>query len=101
MGFELIFENNPKKSLRKLEKSDYQRMKNKIEEIRENPFLSGSIKLQGTSFGKNCYRIRVGNFRIVYDVDLEKKIILIVRVEKRENVYTVRENLAEDKTKSS
>lgn len=92
MGFRLEFENASDKSLKKLERLDYLRIKNKIEEIKNNPFLFGSIKLQGTSFGKNCYRVRAGCFRIIYDVDLDRKIVLIVRIERRENVYVIRES---------
>jgi mRNA interferase RelE/StbE len=101
MGFKLEFENASNKSLKRLERLDYLRIKRKIEEIQDNPFLFGSIKLQGTSFGKNCYRVRVGDFRIIYDVDLERKIILVVRIERRENAYVVRESSREYETNLS
>lgn len=91
MGFRLEFENSAKKSLNHLDFSVYSRIKKKIEEIQINPFLFGSIKLVGNFFGENCYRIRVGDYRIIYEVYTKENSILILKIERRSKVYRVKE----------
>jgi mRNA-degrading endonuclease RelE of RelBE toxin-antitoxin system len=60
-------------------------------QVRLNPYLFGSIKLKGDSFCENSYRVRLGNYRIIYTFNAEEDSILIFRIESRGNVYTVRE----------
>ncbi|MCF6268260.1 MAG: type II toxin-antitoxin system RelE/ParE family toxin [Melioribacteraceae bacterium] len=56
-----------------------------IENLASNPFpVSQHKKLKGTS---NSYRLRVGNFRILYDVEGKIKIITVYRVRHRKDVY--------------
>jgi len=38
--------------------------------------------------GENkCFRVRVGDYRVVYDIIWEKKVILILKIDKRSKVY--------------
>ena len=55
----------------------------KIEDLADNPHPPGSKKLRGSEY----FRIRVGDYRIVYSI-YEKDIkILIVRIGHRKEVY--------------
>jgi mRNA interferase RelE/StbE len=51
--------------------------------LAENPRPSGFKRLRGT----DLYRIRVGDYRVVYGVDDAHALILIVRVRHRREVY--------------
>jgi len=52
--------------------------------LAENPRPNGAIKLQGA---ENLYRIRVGDYRIVYAIEEEVKIVEVVKVAHRKDVY--------------
>ena len=56
----------------------------KIEALQVDPRPDGCKKLQGTS---DLYRIRVGDYRIVYQIHDKELLILIIRVGHRSEVY--------------
>jgi mRNA interferase RelE/StbE len=68
------------KELRKLPSQVIERVQPKIRELAGNPRPPGCQKLHGY---KNCWRIRVGDYRIVYTVDDFKKLVDITRVAHR------------------
>ncbi len=58
-----------------------------IEAIRAlagNPFPHGYRKLQGS---QHSYRIRVGDYRVIYEVDTNVKIISIEHIRHRQDAY--------------
>lgn len=61
------------------------RIEEAIEMLREDPFPTGSIKLR-TATGCH-YRIRVGSYRVIYEVAHEIRIVIITRVGHRGRVY--------------
>ena len=64
-------------------KKDRQRIVSHIQELTENPRPPGFQKLSGT----DKYRIRCGNYRIVYSIDDSKRIVQVVKIGHRRNVY--------------
>ena len=72
------------KFLSKLKKDDKERVFKKIKELGENPFPTDVKKLKGE---KDVYRIRVGDFRVLYKLILEDDVILVFRIDKRSRVY--------------
>ncbi len=56
----------------------------RIESLRDNPFPPDVKKLQDA---QRLYRIRLGDYRIVYEVDTEKKEIMVHYVRHRKDVY--------------
>jgi mRNA interferase RelE/StbE len=61
-----------------------QRMRLALEALRENPFHAGTIKM---AEGGERYRVRVGNYRIVYEVNQGRLRVLVVKIGKRGDVY--------------
>ena len=55
-----------------------------IDSLTENPRPRGSKKLKG---GTNEYRIRVGNYRVIYEIDDKTVVVLIVRIAHRKDAY--------------
>jgi len=55
----------------------------KTEQLAENPWPSGSAKLTG----HDSYRVRVGDYRIIYAVQRERLLILILDVGNRRDIY--------------
>ena len=61
------------------------RIFSKIEKLKDDPIPHGSIKLRGTK--EDIFRIRVGDYRVLYEVDNGVEIIGIIKIGKRSNVY--------------
>lgn len=60
------------------------RVDNAITALANNPFPSGVKKLRGTN---DLYRLRVGNYRIVYQIDGKRIVVVILRVKDRKEAY--------------
>ena len=55
-----------------------------MDELCFAPRPIGSVKLEGE---ENLWRIRVGDYRIVYTIEDKKLIVLVVRIAHRKDVY--------------
>ena len=78
------FTRNAVKDLKKLAKSVLRRVDTKIASLADNPRPSGIRKLENED---DLYRVRVGDYRIIYEIDNEKRIVTIARVRERGEVY--------------
>lgn len=75
---------NAAKEIRKLNNPILQRILNAIEALSEEPRPNGSVKLSGAD---DLWCIRVGDYRIVYNIEDEIKIVTVTRVAHRRKVY--------------
>ena len=82
--FSITFARSARQELEKLDSPTVARIFPKIESLAETPRPKGCIKLKGK---KNLWRIRVGDFRILYTIQEEKKIIDIIGVLHRKESY--------------
>jgi len=64
-------------------KKDRRRIIKKIKSLSDNPRPGGSVKLSG----EDKYRLRRGNYRIIYSIEDDKLIVHIVKVGHRKDVY--------------
>ena len=80
--YKLIFEKKALYDLNKLEKITKKRIWNKIQECKIDPFrfLEPLVKING-------FKLRVGNYRIIIDVEEKIKILNILKIGHRKNVY--------------
>lgn len=72
------------KELSKLPKDIQQRIAAKIDELKTNPYLPGVKALKN---GDGRLRLRVGDYRVIYRIEEDKLVILIVKVGHRRNIY--------------
>ncbi|MES2392895.1 MAG: type II toxin-antitoxin system RelE/ParE family toxin [Acidobacteriota bacterium] len=72
------------KELEQLPNAIIARIVAKLESLEENPRPAGCKKLKG---GDAEYRVRVGEYRIVYFIEDAKVIVTITRIRHRKNVY--------------
>ena len=73
------------KDLRKIPTNMHDAFFSEIEGLVSNPFPESSYKkLKGT---KQSYRLRVGSYRILYEVDPEAMLITIYRIRHRKDSY--------------
>jgi len=80
--YEIVFSEKAKKQFLKLGKDIQKRIINALERIRIRP-EAYVTKLVGDP----SYRLRVGDYRIIMDIDKERLIILIIKVGHRRNIY--------------
>jgi mRNA interferase RelE/StbE len=79
------FEKRARKSLDHLPPEICSHILQKIYQLERDPRLSGSIKLS-TGEGE-FYRVRVGDYRIIYQIINDQLIVLIAAVDHRKDVY--------------
>lgn len=82
---ELILARPAEKSLDRLPKRDRQRLHEAIQALRDDPEPRGSLRL--TQHGEPLWRIRVGDYRVIYSVAYERLIVVVVRVAHRRESY--------------
>ena len=83
--YKIVFTRQAYKSLRRLPKDIVHRMRERLDQIAENPFSQhpNVIKLQN----RPGYRLRVGDWRVIYDVQEGELIILVLKVGSRGDIY--------------
>jgi mRNA interferase RelE/StbE len=68
------------------------RIRKKIDKLIDVPFPNESKRIKGYI---GIFRIRVGDYKILYEVVESKKLIIIYNIDKRSKVYTVRDEEGE------
>lgn len=81
--FELVFKPSVSKDLKDISNKDVGRIMEKIASLRENPRPQGSVKLSGREY----YRVRQGDYRIVYEIVESRLIVVVIKVGHRREVY--------------
>ncbi len=85
MKYSIVFTKSAMKELVKMPDDDVRKVVAKIDLLAENPRPQGAIKLKG---GLDLYwRIRVGDFRIIYSIEDIIKVVEIIAVGHRKDVY--------------
>ena len=83
-SFEIQWRNSTKKDLRGLPPPEVARIVAAVEKLADEPLPHGSQKLYGS---EHTHRIRIGDYRVVYEVLRESKIIEVQRVRHRKDAY--------------
>ncbi|ANV91251.1 type II toxin-antitoxin system RelE family toxin [Picosynechococcus sp. PCC 8807] len=83
-GYSIEFLKTAQKELSKLPKDTQRRIIEKIEALINDPYPPDTKKLKN---GNGRFRIRVGNYRIIYRIENEKLIILIIKIGHRREIY--------------
>ena len=82
MMFTVLFSLTAKKQLLKLEKNIQKRILTALERIRFRP-----DKYVKKLVGDPGYRLRVGDYRVIMDLERDKLLILVIKVGHRKSVY--------------
>jgi mRNA interferase RelE/StbE len=80
--YQAIFSRRAEKAFLDLPTKEAQRVKQAVEKLEQNPRTYGTIKLENAPVAS--YRYRVGNYRLLFDIDDEAKVIEILDVRKRD-----------------
>jgi mRNA interferase RelE/StbE len=84
MSYEVKFSKGAKKQFSKLPIDVQQRIQSKINELAIEPRPNGVKKLQADD---NSYRVRVGDYRVVYEVADDVLVVTVIKVGHRSGIY--------------
>jgi len=82
--YEILLERRAEKDLKKLSSELFERIIEKIQSLSENPKPQGSRKITGS---KSDWRIRIGDYRAIYEIDEKEKRVKIMRIRHRREAY--------------
>ncbi|MDZ7580037.1 MAG: type II toxin-antitoxin system RelE/ParE family toxin [Deltaproteobacteria bacterium] len=81
--YEIFFKDSVWKELKKIPKNDLKKIISRVEQLGNDPRPMGCEKLTD----HELYRIRQGNYRIVYSVQDKKLTVWVIKVGHRKDVY--------------
>jgi mRNA interferase RelE/StbE len=81
-----IFSSAARKNLKKLNKDAIATIVLKIEDLSKNPY-SPHLDVKKLIGGQDEYRLRVGDYRVLYSLENKKLYIYIINIAHRKNVY--------------
>jgi len=81
--YRVIVRKSVSKDLKGIPKKDVRRILATIKSLADDPRPPGTKKLSG----QERYRVRQGNYRILYEIENDRLIVCVVRVGDRRDVY--------------
>ena len=85
-SYKISFRRSAEKELRRATKNAIPRLVGKIESLSENPRPSASKMLQGED---RYWRLRVGDCRVVYEIDDAARAMMIIKIGHRREIHSV------------
>lgn len=82
--YEVVFSRSAAKLTRSLPKSHREKLRRILEAMKDNPFSQPYRKIRGET---NLYRIRLGGFRVLYEIDDQRKRVVVLKIDRRSRVY--------------
>lgn len=86
MSYQIIYHRNVEKFLDKVPDKIYLQISSKIRELANNPY-SPFLDIKKLVGGEDEYRLRVGEYRILYSLENKKLYIYIINIAHRKDVY--------------
>jgi mRNA interferase RelE/StbE len=84
MPYQIKISSKARNSLKKLSENLREKLILEINSLSNEPRPKGYKKLKGY---ENYYRIRMGNYRIIYEINDNELLILVLNLGKRDNIY--------------
>ena len=81
--YKVNFAKSVKKDFKKIPKLEVTKILDAIDELAKNPRSSKSKKLKG----EKLYRWRVGNYRVIYDIQDNVMLIFVIKLGHRSDIY--------------
>ena len=80
----ILLERSAERDLRSLPRQEFARIVERIQALARDPRPPGSRKITGS---QNDWRIRVGSYRVIYEVDDAERCVRVMRVRHRGTAY--------------
>ena len=84
MSYEVLILRRAQKELAELSRADYERVRDAVAALAENPRPAGCKKL----VGREGWRIRAGDYRAIYEIDDAQQKVTVLHIGHRRDVYT-------------
>ena len=85
--YQVTFARSARRELESLDKKAVRRILLRIEALVRQPKPSGAAKLRGS---RDLWRIRVGDFRVLYRVDDRGRLVDVIAIGDRKEIYRTR-----------
>lgn len=82
--YEVYLERAAERDLRRLQTELFQRIIARIAALADDPRPVGCRKISGSS---DDWRIRIGDYRVIYEIDEVRKAVRVMRVRHRREAY--------------
>ena len=82
--YEVLLERRAERDLRQLPAEAFHRIIAALEALAENPRPTGHRKITGS---QSDWRIRVGDYRVIYEIDETTQVVRVMRVRHRREAY--------------
>lgn len=83
-AYSLVIRPSVDRDVRKIPKQTLRRIVTAMKALANDPIHRGASKLQGAD---QTYRIRIGDYRVIYEVNRTRRIVNILHVAHRRDVY--------------
>jgi mRNA interferase RelE/StbE len=84
--YEIVVKRKASKAIARLPESVFGRVERAIDDLAADPRPRGAVKMRGTGRHEE-WRVRIGDYRVIYRVDDEAKEVVILAVGHRGSVY--------------
>jgi mRNA interferase RelE/StbE len=84
MRYAIEFTTSALREFKSLDRAMQRRLGSRISDLGADPFPTGTKKLQGEP---DHFRMRIGDYRVIYRLDGKRVVIVIVRINHRKEVY--------------
>ena len=81
--YKIEFKKSAVKELKPIPKKDLKIILSRIDDLADNPGPNGSVRLTS----REQYRIRHGNYRILYSIEDDRLVIFVVKIAHRKDAY--------------
>ena len=82
--YEVLLETHAERDLRKLEQKLFDRLIKGIRSLGQDPRPPGCRKLSGS---RSDWRIRIGDYRVLYEIDDRSRVVRVLRIRDRKEAY--------------
>lgn len=83
MSYKIIWDKKALDFFNKLQPVLCRRIFKKIDELRQDPFSKDIKRLKG----EKAFRLRIGDYRVIFDINIKNRVIIILRLGHRKNIY--------------
>ncbi len=83
-NYKLTISSTAEKTLKKVPKKDLRKIIELIQSLAIQPRPLGCRKLSGE---EDTYRVRQGNYRVIYEIKDQKLIVLVLKIGHRKDIY--------------
>ena len=82
--YEVLLERRAERDIKKLPEEIFHRIIPRLKALSDNPKPSGCRKITGS---KSDWRIRIGDYRVIYEINERAKTVKVMRVRHRKDAY--------------